>query len=154
MPKRDFDLKTNLAALKTEVDKLDIDKLVPVPNDAGKLSKEVQEDFTEKTDFNVLKTKFDGIDTTKFDLTTKYDSEVGDLKLKIPDISELLQTSDFNSRITEIENKITTAEGKIPDISNLATKPEVTTVENKIPDIKNLVNKTELKNVEDKNTRC
>ena len=28
-----FALKTNLASLKTEVDKLDIDKLVPVPID-------------------------------------------------------------------------------------------------------------------------
>ena len=33
-----FALKTNLASLKTEVDKLDIDKLVPVPVDLSKLS--------------------------------------------------------------------------------------------------------------------
>ena len=33
-----FALKTNLASLKTEVDKLDIDKLVPVPIDLNKLS--------------------------------------------------------------------------------------------------------------------
>ena len=33
-----FALKTNLANLKTEVDKLDIDKLVPVPVDLSKLS--------------------------------------------------------------------------------------------------------------------
>ena len=33
-----FALKTNLASLKTEVDKLDIDKLVPVPVDLNKLS--------------------------------------------------------------------------------------------------------------------
>ena len=33
-----FALKTNLANLKTEVDKLDIDKLVPVPADLIKLS--------------------------------------------------------------------------------------------------------------------
>ena len=33
-----FALKTNLANLKTEVDKLDIDKLVPVPADLNKLS--------------------------------------------------------------------------------------------------------------------
>ena len=34
-----FALKKNLANLKTEVDKLDIDKLVPVPSDLSKLSK-------------------------------------------------------------------------------------------------------------------
>ena len=33
-----FALKTNLANLKTEVDKLDIDKLAPVPVDLSKLS--------------------------------------------------------------------------------------------------------------------
>ena len=33
-----FALKTNLATLKTKVDKLDIDKLVPVPTDFSKLS--------------------------------------------------------------------------------------------------------------------
>ena len=38
----DFALKTNLVSLKKEVDKLDIDKLVPIPNDLAKLSKEVQ----------------------------------------------------------------------------------------------------------------
>ena len=34
-----FTSKTNLASFKTEVDKLDIDKLTPVPNDLAKLSK-------------------------------------------------------------------------------------------------------------------
>ena len=37
-----FALKTNLASLKTEVDKLDIDKLAPVPVDLSKLSDEVK----------------------------------------------------------------------------------------------------------------
>ena len=40
-----FVLKTNLASLKTEVDKLDIPKLITTPNDLAKLTKEVQEDF-------------------------------------------------------------------------------------------------------------
>ena len=104
----------------------------------------------KKKDFNTLKTKADGIDTTNFVSKTKYDNDVGDLKLKSPDISELLQTSTFNSKITEIEGKITTAEDKIPDISGLATKTEVTTAENKIPDISNLGTKTQLTIVENK----
>ena len=41
-----FALKTNLASLKTEVDKLDIDKLAPVPVDLSKLS------FAKKTMIN------------------------------------------------------------------------------------------------------
>ena len=40
-----FALKTNLANLKTEDDKLDIDKLVPVPVDLSKLSKVVKKGF-------------------------------------------------------------------------------------------------------------
>ena len=67
----DFALKTNLASLKAEVDKLDIDKLVPVPNNLAELSKEVQEDFIKKIDFNDLKTEVDDIDTTMFVIKTK-----------------------------------------------------------------------------------
>ena len=37
-----FALKTNLANLKTEADKLDSDKLVPVPTDLSKLSNVVK----------------------------------------------------------------------------------------------------------------
>ena len=54
-----FALKTNLASLKPEVDKLDIPKLTTVPIDLADLSKEVQEDFTKNTDLNSLKTKVD-----------------------------------------------------------------------------------------------
>ena len=43
-----FALKTNLASIKTEVDKLDIDKLVPVPNDLAKLSNAVKNEVVKK----------------------------------------------------------------------------------------------------------
>ena len=43
-----FALKSNLASLKTEVDKLDIDKLVPVPVDLSKLSDVVKIDVAKK----------------------------------------------------------------------------------------------------------
>ena len=41
-------LKTNLATLETEADKLDIDKLVPVPTDLSKLSNVVENDVVKK----------------------------------------------------------------------------------------------------------
>ena len=44
-----FALKTNLANLKTEVDKLDIGKLVPVPVDLSKLGDVVKNDVVKKT---------------------------------------------------------------------------------------------------------
>ena len=43
-----FALKTNLSSLKSEVDKLDIDKLVPVPVDLSKLSNVVKNDVVTK----------------------------------------------------------------------------------------------------------
>ena len=43
-----FALKTHLSSWKTEVDKLDIDKLVPIPNDLSKLSNVVKNDVAKK----------------------------------------------------------------------------------------------------------
>ena len=51
-----FALKTNLSALKTEVDKLDIPKLGTLPTDVAKLTNKVANDLVEKTNFNSLKT--------------------------------------------------------------------------------------------------
>ena len=60
-----FALESNLASLKTEVDKLDIDKLVSVPVDLSKLSDVVKSDV-KKTEYNKLVTEFDNIDTKNF----------------------------------------------------------------------------------------
>ena len=56
-----FALKTNLANLKTEVDKLDIDKLVPVLTDLSKLSNVVKTDVAKKTVYDKLVTKVNAI---------------------------------------------------------------------------------------------
>ena len=66
-----FALKTNLGNLKTEVDKLDIDKLVPVPVDLSKLSDVVKNDAIKKAKFNKLANKVNNIDTSRFILKTK-----------------------------------------------------------------------------------
>ena len=47
-----FALKTNLATLKTEVDKLDIDKLVLFPADLSKLIDVVKYDVVKKDLYN------------------------------------------------------------------------------------------------------
>ena len=49
-----FALKTNLASLKTEVDKLDTDKLVPVPVDLSKLSDVIKNDVVKKDVYDKL----------------------------------------------------------------------------------------------------
>ena len=49
-----FALKSNLASLKTEVDKLDIYKLAPVPVDLSKLRNVVKNDVVKKTVYDKL----------------------------------------------------------------------------------------------------
>ena len=66
-----FALKTNLANLKTDVDKLDIDKLVPVPVDLSKLSNVVKNEVVKKTVFDKLAAKLNNIDISGFVLKTK-----------------------------------------------------------------------------------
>ena len=127
-----FALKTNLANVKTEVDKLDIDKLVSVPTDLSKLSNVVKNDVVKKGVYVKLVAKVNNIDTSGFVLKTKYDTDKSELENKIPDVTDFMK----KAKLTELEKKI-------PDISNLATKTELNTVENKIPDGSNLFNKTD-----------
>ena len=108
-----FALKTNLANLKTEVDKLDIDKLVPVPADLSKLSNVVNNEVVKKTE---------------------YDAKIKNIEDKIPDISNLATKSNLNTKINEVKNEI-------PSITGLATISALTAVENKTPGISNLVKK-------------
>ena len=69
-----FELKTNLANLKSEVDKLDIDKLAPVPVDLSKLSDVLKNDVVKNTVYDKLVAKVDNIDTSHFVLKTKYNT--------------------------------------------------------------------------------
>ena len=78
-----FASKTNLASLKTEVDKIDVHKLKNVPVDLAKLSNEVKNDALKKTEYNKLVTKKDDIDTIGFVLKTTYDTDKSDLEKKL-----------------------------------------------------------------------
>ena len=86
-----FALKTNLASLKTEVDKLDIDKLVPVPVDLSKLSDAVKNYVVKKTVYDKLVAKVNSINTIAVVLKTKYDATKIELEKKIPDTSGLVK---------------------------------------------------------------
>ena len=127
-----FALETNLANLKSEVDKLDIDKLSLVPVDLSELSDAVINDVVKKTVYNKLDAKVNSIDTSRFVLKTKYNADKSEIENNIPNTSDLVKKTDYNTKITEIENKI-------PNVSSLTTKTELTTVENKIPNVSNLV---------------
>ena len=131
-----FALKSNLASLKTEVDKLDIDRLVPVPVNLSKLSDVVKNDVVKKTVYDKLVAKINNIDSSAFVLKTKYDTDKSELENEIPDTGGLVKKTDCNTKTTEIE-------GKTPDVSNLATKTALAAVENKIPDVSSFINKTD-----------
>ena len=139
--------KTNLAALKSEVDKIDVDKLKATPTDLDRLSNLVKNDVVKKTDYNTKVTsieaqiagitkntvdnladitKLKATDTNSFVTRTKFsadnntlDDKIDGVEKKKPYISGLvtktslndyLQTSTFNSRVTEVENKIKAAD--------------------------------------------
>ena len=98
-----FASKTNLAALKTEVDKIDTDKLKTVPDDLAKLSIVVKNYVVKKTDYNVLKSKVDGIDISKYVERTKYKTDgkaiydkINAVEKKIPVLADSVTTAPFN----------------------------------------------------------
>ena len=95
-----FALKTNLANLKTEVDKLNIDKLAPVPVDLSKLSDVVKNDVVKKTMYDKLAAKMNNIDTSDFVLKTKYQIDKTELEKKIPDVTDFIK----QIKLTELEN--------------------------------------------------
>ena len=86
-----FASTTNLATLKTEVDKLDIAKLVPVPTDLSKLSNVVKNDVVKETLYDKLITKVNNSDTSDFVLKSKYDTDKTELENKIPNKTDLLK---------------------------------------------------------------
>ena len=124
-----FALKTNLASLKTEVDKLGIDKLVLVTVDLSKLSDVVKNDVVKKAVYYKLVAKVNNIDTSDFALKTKYQTDKAELEKKIPDVTNFVK-----------KTKLTELEYKIPD-SSLATTTALSIVENKISSVSSIVQK-------------
>ena len=135
MDTSNFALKTNLANLKTEVDKLDIDKLKSLLNNLSILKTKV-----DKLDIDKLLTlpadssKLSNVVKNEVVKKTKYDAQIKNIEGKISDINNLATKSNLNTKINEVKNEI-------PSITGLATTSALTTVENKIPSISNLVKK-------------
>ena len=115
-----FASRTNLAALKTEVDKIDVDKLKTVPVDLAKLSDVVNNDVVKKTDYN---TKVTSIESQIAGLTKNTVDNLADItKFKAIDTNSFVLKTVLASDVTTLENKIDTVDKKISDISGLATK--------------------------------
>ena len=147
--------KTNLAALKSEVGKIDTDKLKTVPDDLAKLSNVVKNEVVKKTDFSaddyVKTTKFSGDINSLDDKTDKVEKKIPDVSsletkrnvttliknlndridnLKIKEyakktsLSGYMLTSDFNTKSSELENKIKDADiiAKVQLLKQIALK--------------------------------
>ena len=140
-----FASKTNLAALKTEVDKIDADKLKTTPADLAKLTNAVEHDVVKKTDYN---TKVTSIEAQIAGLTKNAIDNLADItKLKAIHTNGFVNKTKFSADINTLDDEIDGVGKKIPDISGLATKTslndylktstfnsKVTEVESKIKD--------------------
>ena len=112
--------KTNLASLKTEVNKIDTDKLKTAPADLAKLSNIVKNDVVKKTDYS---TKVTSIDAQIAGLTKNTVDNLADItKLKAIDTNSFVLKTKFSADINTLDDKIDGVEKKTPDISGLATK--------------------------------
>ena len=96
--------------------------------DLSKLSNVVRNEVVKKTEYNKLVNKVNNIDTSGFLLKTKYAADNLELEKKIPDISNLAT----KTALSTVENKIT-------DTSNLVRKTDyntkITEIEKKITDL-------------------
>ena len=135
--------KTNLAALKTEVDKIDTDKLKIIPADLAKLTNVVKNDVVKKTDYN---TKVTSIENQIAGVTKNTQDNLANItKLKAVHTNNFVLKTKLASDVTTLENKIDTVDKKIPDISELATKTslnaylQTTTFKSKVTEVENKI---------------
>ena len=99
-----FASNTNLAALKTEVDKIDVDKLKTAPTDLAKLTNVIENDVVKKTDYN---TKVTSIEAQIAGLTKNTVDNLADItKLKAIDTNSFVLKTKLASDVTTLENKI------------------------------------------------
>ena len=105
-----FASKTNLAALKTEVDKLDTDKLKTTPVDLAKLSNVVENEFVKKTDYNA---KVTSIKAQITGLTKNTTDNLNDItKLKAIDTNSFVTRTKFSADTNALDDKIDGVEKK------------------------------------------
>ena len=96
--------KTNLASLKTEVDKIDSDKLKTVPADLAKLSNVVKNDVVKKIDYS---TKVTSIEAQIAGLTKNTVDNLADItKLKAIDTNSFVLKTKFSADINTLDDKI------------------------------------------------
>ena len=97
---------TNLGKLKNKVDRLDVNKLVPVPVDLSKLSDVVKNDVVEKDVYNAkIKNIEDKIsDITNLATKTRLNAKINGAKGEISNITKLTTTASLNAKVNAIKN--------------------------------------------------
>ena len=99
-----FASKTNLAALKTEVDKIDTDKLKTAPTDLAKLTNAIENDVVKKTDYD---TKVTSIEAQIAELTKNTVGNLADItKLKAIDTNSFVTKTKFSADTNALDDKI------------------------------------------------
>ena len=105
-----FASKTNLAALKTELDKIDADKLKTTPTDLAKLTNAIENDAVRKTDYNA---KVTSIEAQIAGLTENTVDNLADIKrLKVIDTNSFVTRTKFSADTNTLDDKINGAEKK------------------------------------------
>ena len=135
-----FALKTNLANLKTEVDKLDIDKLAPVPVDLSKFSDVVKNDVVRKAVYDKLAAKVDNIDTSDFVLKAKYQTDKTEFEQKIPDLTDYVKKTKLSGSL-ETKTALTAMKNIIVSVSSLVKTNKQTKITDYGTNISELENK-------------
>ena len=140
--------KTNLAALKAEVDKTDVDKLKTVPVDLAKLTNAVEHDVVKKTNYD---TKVISIEAQIAGLTKNTVDNLADItKLKAIDTNSVVTRTKFSADTNALDDKIDGVETKILDISGLFTKTslndylQTSTVNSKVTEVENKIKDTDI----------
>ena len=133
---------------KSEVDKIDVDKLKTTPADLAKLSNAVKNDVVKKTDYN---TKVTSIENQIAGVTKNTVDNLADIaKLKAVDPSNFVLKTKLTADVNTLETKIDTVDKKIPDISGLATKSSLTAYlqttrfNSKITEVENKIKSTDI----------
>ena len=99
-----FASKTNLAALKTEVDKIDTDKLKTAPADLAKLTNDIENDVVKKTDYNA---KVTSIEAEIAGLTKNTVDNLADItRLKAIDTNSFATRTKFSADTNTLDDKI------------------------------------------------
>ena len=105
-----FASKSNLAALKTEVDKIDTDKLKTAPTDLAKLTNAIENDVVKKTDYN---TEVTSIEAQRAGVTKNTVDNLADItKLKAIDTNSFVTRTKFSADTNALDDKIDGIEQK------------------------------------------